>query len=101
MSPLKEEGDFKLPKGVMLYGPPGSGKTMIAKALANSSGMNFISIKGPELLSKYLGESEQMIKNFFDKALKLLQLFYFLMRLTRYVQKISLKNPQIQFLQEL
>jgi len=68
LSPLKEEGEFKLPKGVMLYGPPGSGKTMIAKALANSSGMNFISIKGPELLSKYLGESEQMIKNFFDKA---------------------------------
>ena len=41
---------------------------MIAKALANNSGMNFISIKGPELLSKYLGESEQLIKNFFNKA---------------------------------
>ena len=68
IDPIKESEDSILPKGVMLYGPPGSGKTMIAKALANNSGMNFISIKGPELLSKYLGESEQLIKNFFNKA---------------------------------
>ena len=68
IDPLKVSSDSVLPKGIMLYGPPGSGKTMIAKALANNSGMNFISIKGPELLSKYLGESEQLIKNFFNKA---------------------------------
>ena len=68
IDPLKVSSDSTLPKGIMLYGPPGSGKTMIAKALANNSGMNFISIKGPELLSKYLGESEQLIKNFFNKA---------------------------------
>lgn len=68
IDPLKVSSDSALPKGIMLYGPPGSGKTMIAKALANNSGMNFISIKGPELLSKYLGESEQLIKNFFNKA---------------------------------
>ena len=68
IEPLKVSSDSVLPKGIMLYGPPGSGKTMIAKALANNSGMNFISIKGPELLSKYLGESEQLIKNFFNKA---------------------------------
>ncbi|MBT3850642.1 AAA family ATPase [bacterium] len=58
----------RMPKGVMLYGPPGSGKTMLAKALANTSGMNFISIKGPELISKYLGESEELLKDFFNKA---------------------------------
>ncbi len=52
----------------MLYGPPGSGKTMLAKALANTTGMNFISIKGPELISKYLGESEEKLKDFFVKA---------------------------------
>ena len=58
----------KMPKGIMLFGPPGSGKTMLAKALANVSGMNFISIKGPELISKYLGESEEQLKDFFNKA---------------------------------
>ena len=58
----------RMPKGIMLYGPPGSGKTMLAKALANISGMNFISIKGPELISKYLGESEELLKDFFNKA---------------------------------
>ncbi len=58
----------KMPKGIMLYGPPGSGKTMLAKALANTTGMNFISIKGPELISKYLGESEEKLKDFFVKA---------------------------------
>ena len=58
----------RMPKGIMLYGPPGSGKTMLAKALANISGMNFISIKGPELISKYLGESEELLKGFFNKA---------------------------------
>jgi len=68
IDPINNSEDSVLPKGIMLYGPPGSGKTMIAKALANTSGMNFISIKGPELLSKYLGESEQLIKNYFNKA---------------------------------
>lgn len=58
----------RMPKGIMLFGPPGSGKTMLAKALANVSGMNFISIKGPELVSKYLGESEERLKDFFNKA---------------------------------
>ncbi|KAM9457025.1 ATPase family gene 2 protein homolog A [Clarias gariepinus] len=56
------------PKGVLLYGPPGCSKTMIAKALANESKLNFIAIKGPELLSKYVGESERAVREVFRKA---------------------------------
>ncbi|XP_052470960.1 ribosome biogenesis protein SPATA5 [Carassius gibelio] len=56
------------PKGVLLYGPPGCSKTMIAKALANESQLNFLSIKGPELLSKYVGESERALREVFRKA---------------------------------
>ncbi|XP_053544174.1 ribosome biogenesis protein SPATA5 isoform X1 [Ictalurus punctatus] len=56
------------PKGVLLYGPPGCSKTMIAKALANESKFNFIAIKGPELLSKYVGESERAVREVFRKA---------------------------------
>ncbi len=56
------------PKGVLLYGPPGTGKTLVAKAVANESGVNFISVKGPALMSKYLGESERGIREVFKKA---------------------------------
>ncbi|KAM9794936.1 ATPase family gene 2 protein homolog A [Neosynchiropus ocellatus] len=56
------------PKGVLLYGPPGCSKTMIAKALANESGLNFLSVKGPELLSKFVGESERAVREVFRKA---------------------------------
>ena len=58
----------KPPKGIMLFGPPGTGKTMLAKATANESEANFISIKGPELLSKYVGESEKAVREVFRKA---------------------------------
>jgi transitional endoplasmic reticulum ATPase len=58
------------PKGVLLYGPPGTGKTLIAKAVANESGANFISIAGPEIMSKYYGESEQRLREIFDDAQK-------------------------------
>ncbi|KAH9255283.1 hypothetical protein BASA81_006723 [Batrachochytrium salamandrivorans] len=54
--------------GVLLYGPPGCGKTLVAKAVAGSSGANFISVKGPELLNKYVGESEAAIRNVFRNA---------------------------------
>ncbi|XP_072351796.1 ATPase family gene 2 protein homolog A isoform X2 [Scyliorhinus torazame] len=56
------------PKGILLYGPPGCSKTMIAKALANESGLNFLAVKGPELLSKYVGESERAVREIFRKA---------------------------------
>ncbi len=56
------------PKGILLHGPPGTGKTLLAKAIANKSESNFISIKGPELLSKYVGESEKAVRETFRKA---------------------------------
>src|SRR3989344_3744849 len=66
--PLKYPDSFKRlgikpPNGILLYGPPGCGKTMLAKAIANESGANFISIKGPELLSMWVGESEKHIRD--------------------------------------
>src|ERR687889_1372733 len=71
--PLKYQGVFAFadaipPKGILLYGPPGTGKTLIAKAAANESEANFISIKGPELLSKWVGESEKGVREVFRKA---------------------------------
>jgi len=56
------------PKGVLLYGPPGTGKTLIAKAVAGESGAHFISIAGPEVISKYYGESEQRLREVFEEA---------------------------------
>lgn len=62
--------DFELdpPKGVLLYGPPGCGKTMIAKAVANAAGSSFLNVKGPELLNKYVGETERQIRAAFARA---------------------------------
>jgi transitional endoplasmic reticulum ATPase len=60
--------DIIPPKGLLLFGPPGTGKTMIAKAVATTSEANFISIKGPELLSKWVGESEKGVREVFRKA---------------------------------
>ncbi|MCS7123142.1 MAG: CDC48 family AAA ATPase [Candidatus Aenigmarchaeota archaeon] len=58
------------PKGILLYGPPGTGKTLLAKAVANESGANFISVSGPEFLSKFYGESEANLRRIFEEAEK-------------------------------
>jgi transitional endoplasmic reticulum ATPase len=63
-----DEMDMNAAKGVMLYGPPGTGKTLLAKAVANEAESNFISIKGPELLNKFVGESEKGVREVFSKA---------------------------------
>ena len=55
-------------KGVLFYGPPGCGKTLLAKAIANECQANFISIKGPELLTMWFGESEANVRDVFDKV---------------------------------
>ncbi|MDI6810918.1 MAG: CDC48 family AAA ATPase [archaeon] len=60
--------DVKPPKGILLHGAPGTGKTLIAKAVANETESNFISVKGPQLISKYVGESERGIREIFKKA---------------------------------
>ena len=60
--------DTEPPKGILMYGPPGTGKTLLAKAVANASDSNFISVKGPELLNKYVGESEKGVREVFKKA---------------------------------
>lgn len=65
---LFDQAAVRPPKGILLYGPPGTGKTMIAKAVATTSEANFISVKGPELLSKWVGESEKAVREVFRKA---------------------------------
>ncbi|HPH48711.1 MAG TPA: AAA family ATPase, partial [Methanothrix sp.] len=71
--PLKRPEKFRQmgvrpPKGVLLYGPPGTGKTMIAQAVANETAANFISVRGHQMLSKWMGESEKAIREIFRKA---------------------------------
>jgi ribosome biogenesis ATPase len=73
LEPIRNPEKFQalglpLPAGVMLYGPPGCGKTLLAKAIAHESGANFISVKGPELLDKYVGESEKAVRLVFERA---------------------------------
>ncbi|XP_061847479.1 nuclear valosin-containing protein-like isoform X2 [Colius striatus] len=73
LAPVRNPEQFKAlglttPAGVLLTGPPGCGKTLLAKAVANESGLNFISVKGPELLNMYVGESERAVRQVFQRA---------------------------------
>uniref|UniRef100_A0A2K6UZ33 Nuclear VCP like n=1 Tax=Saimiri boliviensis boliviensis TaxID=39432 RepID=A0A2K6UZ33_SAIBB len=73
LAPVRNPDQFKAlglvtPAGVLLAGPPGCGKTLLAKAVANESGLNFISVKGPELLNMYVGESERAVRQIFQRA---------------------------------
>ena len=73
--PLRHPELFKrlgveAPKGVLLHGPPGTGKTLLAKAVANETNANFYTIGGPEIMSKYYGESEERLRNVFEQAEK-------------------------------
>lgn len=63
-----KEAGVKPPKGILLYGDPGSGKTLLVKAVANESEVNFINVKGPELISKFVGESEKGVRETFKRA---------------------------------
>lgn len=70
--PLKHPGLFagglRRRSGVLLYGPPGTGKTLLAKAVATECSVNFLSVKGPELINMYVGESERLVREVFEKA---------------------------------
>ncbi|XP_045838487.1 nuclear valosin-containing protein-like isoform X6 [Meles meles] len=73
LAPVRNPNQFRAlglvtPAGVLLAGPPGCGKTLLAKAVANESGLNFISVKGPELLNMYVGESERAVRQVFQRA---------------------------------
>jgi transitional endoplasmic reticulum ATPase len=66
--PLFEAADAAPPSGVLLHGPPGTGKTLLARAVAGESGVNFINVAGPELLDRYVGESEKSVRELFERA---------------------------------
>ena len=66
--PLFEAADADPPSGILLYGPPGTGKTLLARAVAAESGVNFVRVQGPELLDRYVGESEKAVREVFDRA---------------------------------
>jgi len=66
--PLFDATETDPPTGVLLYGPPGTGKTLLARAIAGESGVNFIHVNGPELLDRYVGESEESVREVFERA---------------------------------
>lgn len=79
-------------KGVLFYGPPGCGKTLLAKAIANECQANFISIKGPELLTMWFGESEANVREIFDKARQSAPCVLFFDELDSIATKVLLYN---------
>jgi transitional endoplasmic reticulum ATPase len=95
--PTKHAKSFKYlhiraPKGILLYGPPGTGKTLLAKAVARETQMNFISIKGPELLNKWVGESEKAVRETFRKARQVAPCIIFFDEMDSLAPKRGLKS---------
>ena len=90
---LFEKIGLQPPRGILLYGPPGNGKTLLVKALASQSNLNFISIKGPELLSKYVGESEQGVRELFARARHAAPCIIFLDEVDSLAPKAGLRRP--------
>ncbi|MBI5344833.1 MAG: CDC48 family AAA ATPase [Deltaproteobacteria bacterium] len=110
--PLKHPEVYKYagtrpPKGILLYGPPGCGKTLLAKAIATESEANFISVKGPEILSKWVGESERGVREVFHKAKQAAPCIVFFDEMDSLVPKRGMGETQViervisQFLAEL
>ena len=66
--PLFDAANADPPTGILLHGPPGTGKTLLARAIAGESGVNFVQVAGPELLDRYVGESEKAVRDLFDRA---------------------------------
>ena len=89
---LFEQAGLRPPRGILLYGPPGNGKTLIVKALASQSNLNFISIKGPELLSKYVGELERAVRELFVRARQVAPCIVFLDEVDALVPKRGLHD---------
>lgn len=79
-------------KGVLFYGPPGCGKTLLAKAIANECQANFISVKGPELLTMWFGESEANVREIFDKARQSAPCVLFFDELDSIATQVQLSN---------
>ena len=76
-------------KGVLFYGPPGCGKTLLAKAIANECQANFISIKGPELLTMWFGESEANVRDVFDKVSAILHVLLTIFKMNRAASQLN------------
>jgi transitional endoplasmic reticulum ATPase len=89
---LFERAGVRPPRGILLYGPPGNGKTLIVRALASQSNLNFISVKGPELLSKYVGESERSVRELFARARQVAPCIVFLDEVDALVPKRGLQD---------
>ena len=95
--PLTHPGSFKRlgvrpPRGVLLYGPPGCSKTLIARALATEAGLNFIALKGPEIFNKFVGESERTIRETFRKARAAAPSILFIVRHRGKVDRLTLQD---------
>ena len=90
-----ERMGLSLASGVLLFGPPGCGKTLVAKAVANEAGTNFISIKGPELLNKYVGESERAVRQLFHRARAAKPCVLFFDEMDALAPKRGMENNQV------